>query len=1516
MRLAPSRPRRSLAAVTASALLFTGLGGLLAAPAFAATTIDSVTNPVNTSNQNNVVIVYSGVQAGELVTVTLTDGTTTTPAAPQATQPSQGTSGSRTVNASTLKDGVLTATVSGSTSGTASRQVIKDTVPPAAATNLTTSPTATVNASQQKDVQVSANAGADATGVRLRITDGTTSVDRFPGNAGGTYSASFDVTTLKEGTLTVQATTIDNNLNETTISKTLSKDTIAPTFGTYTYSRVVAPNKVNASTPGSGNTVGITVTSNEAAIFSLTAKDANNTTINLNSGTTPATSASFNLPPYGFADGTISLTTVAVDAAGNASAPGLGSLLKDVSVPVVNGLTVTPSPINDAGKSNVIVTGSVIQASGATAPSEPNTTVRLTPSCTVRPPNPVIVLDNPTAPTAQTVTMKPDGTFTSTPFDTKDCVDGAGSVVITAAATDPNGNIGPNATRATDKDTSPPANPVVTSLGNAVPANVTAVPFSGAAENGVTVRVTIKDTANRSVVTSVTAGPNGFSGTADLTTLNDGVISATAIATDAAGNVSTTSDPRSAQKDTTIFAFVTSSPEDGQTSKNVGSVSATFNEPLSLADSSIVVKDSNNAIVQGTTSYRDGNKTIAFTPTSTFGTGTYVATITGKESGPGNDPAIGKSVTFSVDPNAPASPSIQAITDPVNTTNQTAAHVTGSAEPNVTVTITVSAPGATSVTGTGTANGSGAFDVVVDVSSLPDGLITAVGRATRGASTSGSGNSKSATKDTVKPTVAGAKATDTTQGSPSTTVTATSNETGIPVSVTLTDKNNKKVTGTGTTGDAGAISVSVDASSLADGTIAVSVVVTDANGNPSDPSATTFAKDATGPSITNLSATPVNASSNGRTTVSGTTGEAGTVTVRVSDGTKAVQQSAIVSGTTFSVQLDVSGLADGTLSVTAVAQDAKGNTGPTSPTSTPKDSTAPNVTELAATKTGGTQNTSTVTGKTEAGASVVVAITDGTKTATKTVTADGSGAFSAALDLTGFAGGDLPLTAQATDPAGNTGPKASATASRDTTAPVITGLMATASTGDEPNSTVTGKVDDASATVSVTATDTNNKAVSGTATVAGNGDFSVTLDLSTLANGTITVTATATDAVGNAGTATTTTTRDSTARASKFAGLAPSRILDTRSGLGAPKAPVAPKGTLTLQVTGRGGVPSSGVASVVLNVTVVAPTSTGYLTVYPTGGTRPVVSNLNYVKGQTVPNLVVVPVSAEGKVSFFNGQGGRTDLLADVAGYFNAGSATAAGSFGSLSPTRILDTRSGNGAARRPVAGKGTLGLQVTGRGGVPSGNVSAVVLNVTAVSPTSKGYLTVYPEGGSRPVVSNLNFTRGTIVPNLVIVPVSSDGRVSMFNGQSGSIDLLADVAGYFVSGTPTLAGAFDPVAPTRILDTRSRNGVSTTSPVDPKGTVTLQVTGRGGVPATGVGSVVLNVTTVLPTSSGFATVYPDGSSRPVVSNLNFEKGLTVANLVVVPVGPDGKVKLFNGSAGKTHLLADVAGYFLAQSS
>ena len=111
------------------------------------------------------------------------------------------------------------------------------------------------------------------------------------------------------------------------------------------------------------------------------------------------------------------------------------------------------------------------------------------------------------------------------------------------------------------------------------------------------------------------------------------------------------------------------------------------------------------------------------------------------------------------------------------------------------------------------------------------------------------------------------------------------------------------------------------------------------------------------------------------------------------------------------------------------------------------------------------------------------------------------------------------------------------------------------------------------------------------------------------------------------------------------------RILDTRTGLGAPQAKLAAGAALSLQVTGRGGVPADGVEAVVLNVTVTGPATGGWLAAWPAGEALPLVSNLNYVARQTVPNLVVVKVGAGGAVNLYS-SGGPVDVIADVAGWF------------------------------------------------------------------------------------------------------------------------------------------------------------------------------------------------------------------------------------------------------------------------
>ncbi len=243
---------------------------------------------------------------------------------------------------------------------------------------------------------------------------------------------------------------------------------------------------------------------------------------------------------------------------------------------------------------------------------------------------------------------------------------------------------------------------------------------------------------------------------------------------------------------------------------------------------------------------------------------------------------------------------------------------------------------------------------------------------------------------------------------------------------------------------------------------------------------------------------------------------------------------------------------------------------------------------------------------------------------------------------------------------------------------------------------------------------------------------------------------------------------------SKLAPLAPSRILDTRGGIGAAQRRIRGGETIDLAVAGHGGVPAN-VDAVVLNLTSVNTTSGGYVTAWPRGAARPDVSALNYERNMVIPNLVLCKVGDGGAVSLFASDG-EVDLLADVVGCF----ATDGAKHVALAPARILDTRSGLGAPQGKVGGGHEVDLAVSGRGGVPVG-ASAAILNVTVVGPSAATYVTTYPHGSPRPEASSHNASPGQTVANLVVAKLGDGGRVRLFNA-AGQTDLIADVTGYFL--------------------------------------------------------------------------------------------------------------------------------------
>lgn len=379
--------------------------------------------------------------------------------------------------------------------------------------------------------------------------------------------------------------------------------------------------------------------------------------------------------------------------------------------------------------------------------------------------------------------------------------------------------------------------------------------------------------------------------------------------------------------------------------------------------------------------------------------------------------------------------------------------------------------------------------------------------------------------------------------------------------------------------------------------------------------------------------------------------------------------------------------------------------------------------------------------------------------------------------------------------------------------------------------------------------------------------------------------------------------------------LTPARILDTRPGTQTidgrfvGTGAVGAASSLDVEVTGRGGVPTSGVAAVVLNVTAAAPTATTYVTVWPTGTARPNASTLNATAGNTVANSIVVGVGADGKVSLYN-DAGDTFLILDVSGWFAVG-----GGFTPTVPARLLDTRSGASTIDGVYAGIGALGansaiaVQVAGRGGVPAQGVAAVALNVTTTEPSATSYVTIWPSGAARPNASNLNMVAGATVANLVVVGVGGGGEVSLYN-ESGSTHLIVDVVGWF-----TATGSFQPITPARVADFRASGttvdgqfrGDAVLAPGESR---PIRLAGRAGLPAAAVSAVVLNVTITEPTATSYLTVWPGGQPRPNASNLNVRAGQTVANAVVVKVGANGEIDVFNES-GQSRLIIDVLGWF-----
>ena len=365
----------------------------------------------------------------------------------------------------------------------------------------------------------------------------------------------------------------------------------------------------------------------------------------------------------------------------------------------------------------------------------------------------------------------------------------------------------------------------------------------------------------------------------------------------------------------------------------------------------------------------------------------------------------------------------------------------------------------------------------------------------------------------------------------------------------------------------------------------------------------------------------------------------------------------------------------------------------------------------------------------------------------------------------------------------------------------------------------------------------------------------------------------------------------------------PCRLVDTRGPDGQFGGPAIPGGTyrsFPIPQNTNCNIPSSA-AAYSLNVTVVPITTLGYLTIWPTPETQPIVSTLNSPDGRIKANAAIVPAGVSGAVSVYVTD--TSNVILDIDGYF-APAASETYQFYSLTPCRLVDTRGADGALGGPrLAAQTPRSFPLLQSSCIPTGlNPQAYSLNFTVVpNPSGQplGYLTVWPTGDTQPVVSTLNNLTATVVANAAIVPAGTNGEVEVY--AYDTTDLIIDINGYFAApGTNGLS--MYPATPCRVLDTRKNNGAPFT------GELPVNVVGSVCAPPINAQAYIFNATVVPPGSMPYLTLWPDGEPQPVVSTLNAYDGFITSNMAIVPTN-NGSIDAY--AYALTQLILDISGYF-----
>lgn len=384
----------------------------------------------------------------------------------------------------------------------------------------------------------------------------------------------------------------------------------------------------------------------------------------------------------------------------------------------------------------------------------------------------------------------------------------------------------------------------------------------------------------------------------------------------------------------------------------------------------------------------------------------------------------------------------------------------------------------------------------------------------------------------------------------------------------------------------------------------------------------------------------------------------------------------------------------------------------------------------------------------------------------------------------------------------------------------------------------------------------------------------------------------------------------------------PIRLLDTRAGQVGCDTPGVPitGGTSRTQLARRtcSGVTIPSNAQVVTGNVTTVNSGGGYLTLYPSNASQPLVANTNYLANEIVNNAFTVGLGTDGAFKIFAYF--TTHVVIDVTGYYAPQTSTGMYFHPLPRPMRLLETRPGEAGCYyyfdQPIPG----GLEisqpthVTCSGVTIPSSARAVVGNATVVAPANTGYLTLFPADATRPLVASSNYGPNQVVNGPFTVGLSSTGNFKVYSW--ATTHLVIDLIGYYsteqtdLNGTGLLYNGLG--SPVRMLETRAGYSGCIAPGLPIYGGNEYTLTARGTCQGQTIASTALGLVgnaTVVNTYGGYLTFWPSNASRPLIATSNFNLGQVWNRHFMVGLGPDGAFKIY--SPLTTDLVIDVSGYF-----